>query len=194
MSDKSSLRQKLKARRQALSKAELATAATKVGEQLFNHCQAMPAQHVGGYLAFQGEVSLAQFFDLAFAAGINCYLPRVVEQQQLVFHQYHAIDTLVKNRYGILEPQPSTPVAAVQDLDVLVMPLVAVTATGDRLGMGAGYYDRMLGQLRAEDLRLPQLVGVAYDFQLVPEIATDQHDVRLDCIITPSQVINVSTD
>ena len=91
---------------------------------------------------------------------------------------------LLTNQYGIREPDPrrqqGRPTWAI---DVLLIPLVAFDAFGNRLGMGGGYYDRLLGDL-ARRPRRPKLVGVAYHFQQVESLPTEPWDQRLDCVIS----------
>lgn len=190
MSEKTIIRQQLKAQRQALTDQYIADHSNKICAKLFSYCQANSLHHVGCYLAFRGEVSLEPFFAQAFAAKINCAIPRLVHEK-LHFHEYRDLDNLAKNRYGILEPLASAPLVDVAELDLLVIPSVAVTRDGCRLGMGAGYYDRMLAAHHARGVVLPRLLGVAYDFQVVAEIYTEPHDFQLDYIVTPSEVIVV---
>ncbi len=72
-----------------------------------------------------------------------------------------------------------------RDLDLVFVPLVGFDATGMRLGMGAGYYDRAFAFLRQRrHWRHPRLIGLAYSFQQVPHIEGAPHDVRLNCVIT----------
>lgn len=70
-----------------------------------------------------------------------------------------------------------------RELDLLIMPLVAMDARGNRLGMGGGYYDRTLANFANGALQ-PVLVGVGYQFQLVEKIETQPWDVPLDWIAT----------
>lgn len=63
---------------------------------------------------------------------------------------------------------------------MVVVPAVAYDRSGNRVGRGKGYYDRLLGETKALK------IGVAYDFQLVDEIDAEPHDVSVDIVITPS--------
>lgn len=186
MTDKATLRQQLKRQRQQLPKQAIEEASDKICAELLHYCQSKHATQVGLYWGCRGEVVLHSFLQQAQLAGIACSLPRV-DGQLLTFHAYQRNDPLAENRFGIQEPLSTAPTCPLSTLDVLVMPLLAVTKTGDRLGMGAGYYDRVLGELLHQGVNLPALVGVAYDFQLVSAFATEAHDVAVDHIITPTQ-------
>jgi 5-formyltetrahydrofolate cyclo-ligase len=88
---------------------------------------------------------------------------------------------LVPGSFGILEPAERCPVFDLKRLDFALVPGLGFTADGRRLGRGMGYYDRVLAQVRGFKC------GVAFDQQVVDEIPAEAHDVRLDCILTPTR-------
>jgi 5-formyltetrahydrofolate cyclo-ligase len=78
-------------------------------------------------------------------------------------------------------------------LDVILMPLVAFDGQGNRLGMGAGYYDRTLAFLRhRRHWRKPRIIGLAYEFQRMPALPAEPWDVPLDGIITEAGFYKIS--
>ena len=85
---------------------------------------------------------------------------------------------LVAGRFGILEPAASCPLS--EGLELVLAPGVAFAPDGSRLGRGKGFYDRLLAGLSA--IR----VGVCFDWQVLPEIPNDPHDVKMDHIVTPT--------
>jgi 5-formyltetrahydrofolate cyclo-ligase len=96
-----------------------------------------------------------------------------------------AVDTgrLAPGRYGLLEPVgPRLGVTAIGAADVVVVPAVAVDATGTRLGRGGGYYDRALVHARPDAV----LVAVVFDDELVDELPAEPHDRRVTAVVTPS--------
>jgi 5-formyltetrahydrofolate cyclo-ligase len=70
------------------------------------------------------------------------------------------------------------------DLDVVVLPGIAFDRQGGRLGQGKGYYDRLLADVSSKCT----LIGLAFDVQLVEEVPMEPHDVRLDILITESDL------
>ncbi len=86
-----------------------------------------------------------------------------------------------KSRFGIPEPVRS-PEIPVCDIDLLLMPLVGWDESGNRLGMGAGFYDRVLAPLSQSDV--PIRAGVAYQLQKVPIMPIDPWDIRLHMILS----------
>lgn len=94
------------------------------------------------------------------------------------------------NRFGIPEPQVSRrDLVRAEDLDLILLPLVAFDARGNRLGRGAGFYDRSLAFLRFRRyLRKPHLLGLGHDFQRVPRLRADSWDVPLEGVVTDRAV------
>lgn len=95
------------------------------------------------------------------------------------------INELRPGRWNILEPPPERRHEAERiiqptELDAVMVPGVAFDRAGGRLGNGAGYYDRLLSQVRPDAV----LAGVCYEAQLVPAVALAAHDVYMDAVIT----------
>ena len=138
-----------------------------------------PTQRVAAYIATGSELSLRGLLDLALARGILLYLPRVLGATSMEFGRFHG-QPLHRGKFGIAEPHGvATPL---NELDAILLPLLAVDDLGQRLGQGGGYYDRILsaapGAVR---------IGVAFDAQLLAQsLPTETFDQRLDALITPS--------
>ena len=87
--------------------------------------------------------------------------------------------------FGIREPRSHCARFPSDQLDLILVPGVAFDLHGRRLGRGKGYYDQLLGALRGTTC------GVAFDQQIVDEIPVEPHDVRLDCILTPTRWVEL---
>ena len=96
-------------------------------------------------------------------------------------------EALTPNRFGIYEPARGAEIR-VADLDLVFMPLVAFDRSGNRLGMGRGYYDRALAGLADSPLR----VGLGHRFQELPLLEPSEWDVPLHIVVTPDEVIHTS--
>ena len=107
-------------------------------------------------------------------------LPVVVEPDApLVFRGWSPGDPLAPDRRGGLAPLPS---ARALDPELVIVPLLAFDASGNRLGQGGGYYDRTLAALAARTKAV--LVGLAYAGQEVPSVPAEGHDRPLDAVLT----------
>jgi 5-formyltetrahydrofolate cyclo-ligase len=100
----------------------------------------------------------------------------------MVLHPYDA-QRLVRHRFGMLEPDADLPIVAAATLDVVLVPGVAFDRQGGRMGFGGGFYDGFLPTTDA--LR----VGITFDDCLVDAIPCDEHDQRMDWIVTPTQTL-----
>jgi 5-formyltetrahydrofolate cyclo-ligase len=182
------LRREMRKRRRALPAVERASAANNLAKIVTRQRILRPGAHVAVYLAHRGEIDLARVIARARRLGCTLYLPAIVHgaRGSMHFVRFGIDQALRRNRFGILEPdlRKARPVAA-RRLDVVLLPLVAVDPRGWRLGSGAGFYDRRLSHLRiGRTWRRPRLIGVAYEFQRVPIVASQPWDVPLDGVVT----------
>ena len=137
------------------------------------------AQVVGGYLALASELDVGALLHKALALGKTVALPRVLGDR-LVFHawQGQTVD-LKRSTLGIAEPEASAPLCPPTQLELLLLPALAVDESGGRLGYGGGFYDRLLGTSFGATT-----IAVAYDFQLVPNVPMGAGDVRVQGVVT----------
>jgi 5-formyltetrahydrofolate cyclo-ligase len=134
---------------------------------------------VAVYDAQAFEVPLKDFVLELESRGVECVFPRVVKgSRELVFHVVG--EHWTRGPFGIREPASHSPVRAIKDIDVFLVPGVAFTRDGRRLGRGAAYYDTTLA------LRGPRAVtiGIAFEDNVVADVPTEPHDVTMDFIAT----------
>lgn len=118
---------------------------------------------------------------------VSVCLPVVQEHgKPLTFRRYDEGCAMEKGTYGIMAPCETSPLC---HPDILVMPLLAFRRDGGRLGMGGGYYDRTLAQLRKE--RPVIAVGYAYAAQEMDKFPVERHDQPLNWIVTEREAIRV---
>lgn len=189
--DRSVLRAALRERRRQTSVPERIAAAAKVAEQLATLPEWQTDERIGGYWALPGELPLNLAAAACARAGKTWHLPVVGGDSRLSFVAHSAGDAVAPNRYGIPEPVGGVQVAP-ESLQLVLVPLVAFDRQGNRLGSGAGYYDRSFAFLReGERPREPLLVGVAFGFQEVEALAAEPWDVKLDLVITERELIEI---
>ncbi len=113
----------------------------------------------------------------------------------LGFAEWMPGDLMSYNRFGIAEPVvPPHHLLTASEMDIIFMPVVGFDDSGNRLGMGGGYYDRSLADCCGEGRRessahRPYLVAVAHDVQHVPALHHEPWDIIPDMLITPNRVI-----
>ncbi len=181
------IRQQIRQRRRALTPEQQTQFALQAADRMMAYTPVLLAQTVAVFLSFDGELDTRPLIDQLWRAGKRVYLPVLhpFSPGNLLFLHYHPSIDLVVNRLKIREPKLDVrDVLPLSRLDVLVTPLVAFDAAGQRLGMGGGFYDRTLQNWRRHRL---QPVGYAHDCQQVDALPTEQWDIPLPAVITPSK-------
>jgi 5-formyltetrahydrofolate cyclo-ligase len=116
------------------------------------------------------------------ACGKRLCYPRVFATDLQFYHVEHSAE-LVVGRWGLREPDPcQATLISLAEIDLLLVPGVAFTGAGARLGRGGGYYDRLLADSR---LLAPRF-GVCFDLQIVTSLPTEPHDQAVDRVVTES--------
>nr|WP_086940281.1 5-formyltetrahydrofolate cyclo-ligase [Thaumasiovibrio occultus] len=180
------LRQLIRQRRQSLNQTEQQRAAADLVQQAKDSALFSAPQHIALYLANDGELDPMPLIEWLWQQGKHIYLPVLhpFTPGHLLFLRYQRHTPMQHNRYGIAEPVLDVRhVCPLSRIDMILTPLVAFDRSGNRLGMGGGYYDRTLAQQSKLDI-----VGLAHDCQLVEQIPTESWDVPLPQILTPSQL------
>lgn len=183
--DTRQLRRALRDRRRALAPALRTAASAALRDQIARLPAFRRAARIGLYLASGGEIDPAPLRRLAHRLGKRCFLPVLhpLGQRRLYFVSWREGEPLVRNRFGIPEPRLRRPVPT-WSLDLILVPLVAFDARGNRLGQGGGFYDRTLAGLRHRPRRHPQTIGLAYAFQQVARLEPAPWDVPLHAVAT----------
>lgn len=180
---KRQLRRAMRLRRRALSPAARRAAAQRLLRALLRQRWFRQARTIALYRAADGEIDPAPLLWRALAMGKQVYLPVLRRGGALAFGEYRRGARLRRNRYGIAEPAGAAR-RAPQQLDLVLLPLVAFDRSGGRLGMGGGFYDRTFAFLRGGIRRLPRLVGLAHHFQELPRVPREPWDVGLSAVVT----------
>lgn len=144
------------------------------------------AGSVAGYWALDGEIPL-HLWQTAQPSAVAYCLPVLAQDGRLRFAPWSPGQPLTANRFGIPEPDVA-PEQCLQanELDVVVVPLVAFDASCNRVGMGGGWYDRTFEFITREPVNRPTLVGAAYELQRVEQLMPKPWDVRLAAVCTES--------
>ncbi len=140
------------------------------------------ANCIAAYISVAGEVPTPDLIAAAHSLGKTIVLPRVVGRNHLELHRWEG-EPLLPGSFGIGEPPADAPRVAPDQVDLFLVPGLAFDLSGGRLGMGRGYYDRMLPQ--SAGLR----VGLCWEWQLLPEVPMEPHDQRVQMICTERRLL-----
>jgi len=187
----SATRHRLRAQRAQLSDKAQAVAARNLASKLGAHAPLRKAKRVLSYLPLRGEISPEQV-ELALTKA-QIYWPRISHFRQRKMCFYPAHKNPRANALGILEPPSNRKPLLATHFDAVLLPLVAFDRAGNRLGMGAGFYDRALSFRLTHPHRMrPHLIGLAHHFQEVKSLERRSWDVPLDAILTDQELIKLN--
>lgn len=170
------IRKDIRSKKSTFSLEEKKKKSVRVLEKLEDLNEFKNSNTVMLYWSMDDEVHTHDFI-ASYAKGKRIILPSV-NGDDLVLKEYLGYDSLVEGEgFGILEPGGSV-FENPQDIDLIVVPGVAFDKKNNRMGRGRGYYDKFLESTKAYK------VGICFDFQLLDEVPTDEHDILMDCVIS----------
>lgn len=140
------------------------------------------------YNSFSSEVETGDIIQKLWESNKKILIPRCkTDELTMKAVVYNPQEKLTANIYGISENKSA--VDCREEIDIIVLPGIAFDITGTRIGFGKGYYDRFVNSL----VDTPVLVGLCFEEQLCEEnLPFDEHDKKVDYIITDRQIIKVS--
>ena len=191
---KQSLRKELMAQRRAVNPAQRAHAAQAVADHIARMPWLAPGKRIGLYASMPQELGTRPLIELAQRRGCLVYLPRITSMRARRMRFVPLNPRARQHDFGMLEPEGDAWISA-RFLDTIFCAGVGFDRRGARLGHGAGFYDRALAFRRARShWRGPRLVGLAYSFQVVPEIPVTANDVFMDLLVTERGIDELLAD
>ncbi len=188
----STVRKNMRAARRALTPSQQKHAAHGLLIQVLRHPLYLKSRRIAFYLPNDGEIDPTAALLEALNRAKCCYLPVLYRggENRLLFGRTRSLDDLQLNRFGIPEPNIAKyGWVFSNELDLIFAPLVAFDDHGNRIGMGGGFYDRSLRQLRtARNWQRPYVIGLAHEFQHVDTIGRNAWDVPLRGVITDQEI------
>ena len=174
---KINLRKQMKAQLKAMDAEEKRVLDRRVCEQLFSLPEIADADFVYGYMNLFWETGTEEILERLWNAGVQIALPKVLGDTIEFFH-VRSREDLEIGSFRLLEPKESCEQVFWPNAPVLV-PGVAFSKDGKRLGKGGGYYDKFLSKEPEH-----KTIALAYEFQLTDEIPAEEHDKPVDVIVT----------
>lgn len=182
-------REKLKIRRE-MTIEEKSNYDKIIKDKFFESSFYKESENIFIYISYDSEINTKDIIMRAIKEGKKIYVPRTEFSTKLMNAvRIENFDNLVESRYGILEPKKDEPFIDPNDLDLIVVPGVAFDKNGGRVGYGAGYYDRYFKRINNENKSKIIKLVLAYDFQLIDKVPTDEEDVLIDAVMTEKQFI-----
>lgn len=183
--EKTRLRSHMRAVRTARDATDRAAAGTALAEVLLDAPELRAATVVACTIAMPGEPPTSAVIEGLRARGVTVIVPRIEPDRRLSWHELDDATTWRRHPYGIDEPAGEPRPQGLADVDVVLVPALAVGRDGCRLGQGGGYYDRALAATDAA------LIAVVFDDEVLEAVPCEPHDLRVTAIATPSRLLPV---
>ncbi len=183
--EKKRLRKAMKALRSAMPKEAWQERSARIVQNIKALEKFQTATVIHAFLSDENrqEVNLIPLLELIITSSKNLLVP-IIEGKELISVELTSFNHLTRHAFGVLEPTERTPSALESEIDLVLVPLLAVDKSGNRLGYGKGYYDRFLKRLRSNPFKL----GVAFDFQVLEHVPNTKDDTRVDAVVTETGV------
>lgn len=174
---KKQLRNQILTLREQMEKEQVIQQSKLIWNHIYDLSAFKKAGHIGIYANMQNEVETLSYVDKLVKQGRKIYFPKVYPAvKEMHFFEVQDVIQLEKGTFDVLEPPEFHKASR---LDLMIVPGVAFDKNGNRLGYGAGYYDRFF-----EKHQLICKIGISFEFQRLKEIPTNSFDVPMDWIIT----------
>lgn len=136
------------------------------------------------YKNFRNEVQTEEIVNWLFKNKKRIFMPKIIKNDIKII-EINKNTAFIQNKFGIFEPTGDP-----EDIDnfVAIMPCLAVSETGNRIGFGGGFYDRFLFNKHALK------IIVCFDFQVVNDFDAEEFDVPVDIIVTEKRIIYTKKD
>ena len=171
------------ARRDALDKDFRRAAARAIARRALELSELQKIQPVGGYWPIRSEVDPRPLMRALLKRGQDVALSQILHPR-LSWRLWRPGDPLVKGGFGVREPGPDAPECFPA---ALLVPLAAFDRLGGRVGYGKGHFDRSIAGL--SEMHPVLTVGLAYAAQEIGGAPVEEHDRRLDLIVTEAEVV-----
>ena len=180
---KQDIRRRMLKQRFALTPSQVQEVGDAVRNRLVETDLYGRARCLGCYVSVKNEVDTHRLIQVALEGGKRVGVPVTRKKQSLVHLEIHTLSGLRSGPFGLLEPAGGDRIEIPPgDFDLMLVPGAAFDRRGNRIGFGAGYYDRFLARTSAPK------VGLAYAFQVLGRLPAALHDIRLDYLVTETAV------
>ncbi len=180
--NKKALRNEIIERRKQISIEVRSSAPRIILEQLKRMPEFTEANVISSFVSFRDELEMSDINQWILNNNKTLLLPYIdSEQKKMLFYKVSDLASLIRNDYGISEPNPAVhEYIDAQSVECVITPGVAFDKKGYRLGYGGGFYDRFFSSIKKTTPR----IGVAFEVQFIDVLPTEAYDQPIHCLIT----------
>ena len=174
---KNSIRKKLLTTRSSLKKTLSEEYSQAICEKFQELKEYKNAKSILFYMPIKNEVNITPL-----TKNKTILLPKVYDNQKIKIHKINSLTHLKPGQFNVPEPPKDSPIVQTKNIDLVIVPGIGFDKTGQRIGFGKGYYDRLL-----KHINCPK-IAAAYEFQVIENIPSEDHDEKVDFIITEKNI------
>ena len=186
---KDNLRKNMLSKRKSMEIEDVTAFSNEIINKIMKLPEFINSSTIMLYLSFNNEVNTYPLVKWCLDNNKTVIAPYCVQSNKEIvpYKITNLSNDLIKSTFGVMEPkQDLLEKVNIEDIDLILVPGVAFDEHCNRIGFGAGYYDRFLCK-KSKDATT---IGIAYDYQIIDKVPTDKYDVPLDFIITEKRVIS----
>ena len=186
--EKKQIRNHMLEKRECTSEDYLNIATRQISNAILASKEFTNAKSIGAYYSIGSEIPTQMLIVEMMKRGKNVYLPRVTNETKMEFALVLPTSKLRSSKFftEIMEPEPKAHVT--DHMDMILVPAIAASYNGYRLGYGHGYYDRYLTEY--DKIKDTVIIALLLEKQLVKKLPVDKHDIKTDMIITEKRTIS----
>jgi 5-formyltetrahydrofolate cyclo-ligase len=185
---KSDLRKDMLELRKNMETRDVSSFSNKIISAIMELPEFINSKNIMLYLSFNKEVNTYPLARWCLDNGKTVIAPYCIQSKREIvpYKITNLIGDLTKSTFGVMEPKHDIlEKVNIEDIDLIIVPGVVFDENCNRIGFGAGYYDRFL----PKRLKNTTAIGIAYNYQIIDRVPTDAYDVPLDYIITQERTI-----
>ena len=152
----------------------------RIAERLMACEEVQRAERIFIYVSFRSEVDTHDLIKSLVILGKDIFIPVITFNNRMQMAQFGAWEDMQTDALGVLVP--SNPIIARRHVDVAIVPGLAFSPSGSRIGYGKGHYDRFFSHHPVEIK-----IGIAFDCQIIPQVPTESSDCSMDYVISESR-------
>jgi len=186
MQDKAGIRKELLSKRDNIPPVVRRAKNRMICARLLSLDEFRKASVIFFFASFRTEVDTTEMIKSSLFSGKRVLLPKVdKDRHELLLYEIRDFGELAPGYMGIPEPPVSENQMSINDADIVIIPGAGFDASGNRIGYGGGYYDRLLSGLQKN---IP-VVAPSFEEQLVDVLPSEPHDIRVQMIVTDRRLI-----
>ncbi|MDH4231405.1 MAG: 5-formyltetrahydrofolate cyclo-ligase [Nitrospirota bacterium] len=186
MRDKADVRKELLRKRDRIPAEVRKVKNRLIRERLLSLAEFKNASVIFFFASFRTEVDTAELIKTSLSAGKRVVLPKVEkERHELLLYEIRDFGELSPGYMGIPEPPAQEGRMSINDVELVIIPGAGFDISGNRIGYGGGYYDRLLSGLQ----KPVTVIAPAFEEQVVDSLPSEPHDIRVQMLVTDSRLI-----